>query len=104
MCIGKRTETEEGPSGSSDPGCEQEDAGMKPRKKLKDVLKEKLEKAPRVLIDCDFAQVQKDREIKSMVVQISECIASNKKAESPFNIRLTGVHKDLKDKLSKQYS
>jgi Trm5-related predicted tRNA methylase len=74
-----------------------------PRKKLKDVLAEKLESAPSIIIDCDFASVQKERELKSMVVQISECLGLNKRAEAPFRIYLTGVHDKLREKLEKQY-
>lgn len=73
-----------------------------PRKKLKDVLAEKLESAPSIVIDCDFGSVQRDKELKSMVVQISECLGLNKRAEAPFRIYLTGVHEKLQEKLEKQ--
>jgi Trm5-related predicted tRNA methylase len=73
-----------------------------PRKKLKEALAEKLESAPNIIIDCDFEAVQKDRELKSMVVQISECLGLNKRAEAPFRIHLTGVHEKLREKLHKQ--
>ena len=73
-----------------------------PRKKLKEALAEKLESAPSIIIDCDFEAVQKDRELKSIVVQISECLGLNKRAEAPFRIHLTGVHEKLREKLQKQ--
>ncbi len=73
-----------------------------PQRKLKDLMKERLEKAPSMIIDCDFAKVQNDKEVASMVVQISECIHLNKRSLKPINIHLTGLHDKLFERLTKQ--
>ncbi len=104
--IGKRQPvdsclSEAGPKQSTSE-LETQTANTAPRKKLKEVLAEKLESAPSIIIDCEFESVQKERELKSMVVQISECLGLNKKADAPFRIYLTGVHEKLREKLEKQ--
>lgn len=78
-----------------------EDAPL-PRKKLKVLLQERLAGAPSVIIDCDFADIQSDKDLRSMVTQISECVGINSKSNKPFQLKLTGVHTKLYDKLSKQ--
>ena len=72
------------------------------RKKLKDLLAERLISAPQLIIDCDFEQQQKEKDLKSIVVQLSDCINLNKRATHPFKLHLTGVHKKLQSMLEKQ--
>ena len=81
---------------------QEQDQQIVKRAKLKDVMKHKLKDAPTVIIDCDFADIQNDRELASIVVQISECIHTNKRSQSPVNIRLSGLHDKLREKLQKQ--
>jgi tRNA (guanine9-N1)-methyltransferase len=71
-------------------------------KEEKITLLEKLESAPKVIIDCDFEQHMKDGELNSLVTQFSHFLAQNKKSEHPINIILTGVGPRMDAMLTKR--
>jgi len=54
----------------------------------------KLVDAPTVLIDCEWEEALTPREISSLVQQIMYCYGSNKRADAPLNVVLTGIKDD----------
>jgi tRNA (guanine9-N1)-methyltransferase len=78
--------------------------GKPPRlsKEEKITLLEKLESAPKVIIDCDFELHMKDGELNSLVTQFSHFLAQNKKSEHPINIVLSGVGPRMDAMLTKR--
>lgn len=76
--------------------------GVGKSRSFKAELRQKLECAPVVVIDCDFAEQQGEKEMRSLVTQLSHCVCLNKKASFPLRIRLVGVYPALGEQLAKQ--
>ena len=59
------------------------------------ILRQKIEKAPVIIIDCAFSEHHSLRDEKSLVRQLSHMLGRNRKFEKPLKIVLTGVSERL---------
>ena len=70
-----------------------------PRAEIKKEFLKKIENGITLIIDCKFEDKMKEKEIKSLIKQITMCYSANKKSENPFNLILFDVGKLLKKQL-----
>ena len=68
----------------------------------KEKLHEKMKVGSKIIIDCNFEEHMKDKELNSLVTQFSHFLSDNKNSEKPINVILTGVGPRLKQQLVKR--
>jgi tRNA (guanine9-N1)-methyltransferase len=68
---------------------------MIPRKVREEQFLTNVKKGIKVIIDCDFEDLMSEKNINSMVRQISDCYSVNRHSSSPFNLILFDVGENL---------
>jgi len=74
---------------------------MIPRKVREEQYLKNVEKGIKVIIDCNFEDLMSEKNINSMVRQISDCYSVNRHSSSPFNLILFDVGENLLTQLKK---
>ena len=75
---------------------------MQQLKEKKERLEQGMKEGQRILIDMDFAEYMSEKEMKSIVQQLSYCYGANARASICCHLMLTGVDGAVKQALAKQ--
>jgi tRNA (guanine9-N1)-methyltransferase len=62
-----------------------------PRSHIKEEYLKNIEKGIKIIIDCKFEEFMNEKDIKSLMKQITMCYSTNKKSNKPFNLILFDV-------------
>jgi len=63
-------------------------------------MKEKLEIAPHIIIDCSFEEHHIEKDNISLINQLSQMLGSNRRADSPARIVVTGIGSKTMEQLN----
>ena len=73
-------------------------------KKLSHIYKESMKNAPQIIVDCSFQNLLTQKELNSVINQISYCHSANKKQPLHCKMTVTSFRDQVKEKLIKLYA